>query len=178
MSLSSSACSMFNIVPCLPLPSSSSCAMCVRLMAQHQSPVSCLTCCQPVFLATPENESPGVVVFGVLGWCPAWGPEEGPWPPAKRIVVPGGPWQYHAVQQYSVVRRSWRPGGVAIFLNRPASTPPRILIGVFLIPPVRCNILNLVNIVMSCYPDILIENIRHFDTLIIICPHHDALHSS
>ena len=62
--------------------------------------------------------------------------------PAKRTAVPAGPWQYHAVQQYSVVRRSWRQGGVAIFLNRPASTPPRILIGVFLIPPVRCMMIS------------------------------------
>ena len=59
--------------------------------------------------------------------------------PAKRIAVPAGPWQHHAVHQYSVVRRARGPGGVAIFLNRSASTPPRILIGVFLIPPVCCT---------------------------------------
>ena len=59
--------------------------------------------------------------------------------PGERNVVPGGPWQYRAVQQYSVVRGAWVPGGVAIFLNRSAYTPLRILIGVFLMPPVRCT---------------------------------------
>ena len=90
----------------------------------------------------PGERKPGVFVFGVLGWGPVWVREGGSWPPAlaKRAMVPAGPWQYHAVQQYSVVRRAWGPGGVAIFLNRSASTPPRILIGVFLIPPVRCKV--------------------------------------
>ena len=89
----------------------------------------------------PGERKPGVFVFGVLGWCPVWVREEGLWPPApaKRTTVPTGPWQYHAVHQYSVVRRARGPGGVAIFLNRSASTPPRILIGVFLMPPVRCR---------------------------------------
>ena len=59
---------------------------------------------------------------------------------ANQIVLPGGPYQYYSVRQYSVVRRAWGPGGVAIFLNRSASTPPRIIIGVFLIPPVRCSL--------------------------------------
>ena len=47
------------------------------------------------------------------------------------IVAPGGLWQYYAMHQYSVVRRVWGRGGVAIFLIFGASTPPRILMGVF-----------------------------------------------
>ena len=58
---------------------------------------------------------------------------------AKRAAVPGGPWRYRAVQQYSVVRRARGPGGVAIFLNRSAYTPLRSLMGVLLTTPVRCR---------------------------------------
>ena len=58
---------------------------------------------------------------------------------SKRIVAPGGPWQYYAVQQYSVVRRVWGRGGVAIFFISDASTQPRILMDVFVWTPVRCT---------------------------------------
>ena len=61
------------------------------------------------------------------------------WPPlAKRIVVLGGPYQYYAVHQYSVVRRVWGPGGLPVFLNFGASRPPRNRMDVILTTPVRC----------------------------------------
>jgi hypothetical protein len=59
--------------------------------------------------------------------------------PANRIVVPGGPYQYYAVHQYSVVRRVWGPGGLPVFLNFGASRPPRNLVDVILTAPVRCS---------------------------------------
>ena len=34
--------------------------------------------------ASPGDRKPGVRVFGVLGWCPVWGREEGPSPLAGR----------------------------------------------------------------------------------------------
>ena len=58
---------------------------------------------------------------------------------SKRITAPGGPWQYYAVTQYSVVRRVWERGGVAIFFISGASTPPGILMGVFVWMSVRCT---------------------------------------
>ena len=58
---------------------------------------------------------------------------------AKRIVVPGGPGQYCAVQQYSVVRRIWGAGGVAGFLIFAPPTPPQNLIAEILSTPVRCT---------------------------------------
>ena len=41
----------------------------------------------------PGDLKPGVLVFGVLGWCPAWVREEGPWPLARRSGSwsPAGP---------------------------------------------------------------------------------------
>ena len=35
--------------------------------------------------------------------------------PVNPIVVPGGSCQYYAVHQYSVVRRVWGPGRLAMF---------------------------------------------------------------
>jgi hypothetical protein len=58
---------------------------------------------------------------------------------AKRIVVPGGPDQYCAVQQYSVVRRIWGASGVAGFLIFAPPTPPQNLIAEILSTPVRCS---------------------------------------
>ena len=78
---------------------------------------------------------------GVLSWSRA-APQRGAGQggagqaPGKRIVGPGST---RAVQQYSVVRRAWGPGGVAIFLNRSAYTPLRSLMGVLLTTPVRCT---------------------------------------
>ena len=106
--------------------------------------VSCPLCGAPVPLGTNTLE-----VKFQLCWCascigihPGAGQPGRPSlkqaGPGERNVAPGGPWQYHAVQQYSVVRSAWGPGGVAIFLNRSAYTPLRSLIGVLLIPPVRC----------------------------------------
>ena len=71
------------------------------------------------------------------GWPCPW-----PWPheAVGKIAVPGGPYQYYVVHQYSAVRRAWGPGGVAIFLNRSAYTPLRSLMGVLLTTPVRCTI--------------------------------------
>ena len=56
----------------------------------------------------------------------------------KQIVVPGGPWEYYAAHQYSVVRRVWGTGGLPVFLNFGASRPPRNLVDVILTAPVRC----------------------------------------
>ena len=55
----------------------------------------------------PEDRKPGVMVFGVLGWCPAWGREEGPWPLAGRSgprspVGPVSTMQYNSTLQYVV----------------------------------------------------------------------------
>ena len=98
--------------------------------------------CRPVSLGTSTLENESQVCLCSVCWagalCGFGRKGRGPPAPAKRTAVPAGPWQHHAVHPYSVVRRAWGPGGVAIFLNRSASTPPRILIGVFLIPPVRC----------------------------------------
>ena len=62
----------------------------------------------------------------------------------ERIVIPGGPWQYYAVHQYSAVRRVWGPGGLPVFLNFGASRPPRNLMDVILTAPVRCIACSLV----------------------------------
>ena len=58
---------------------------------------------------------------------------------AKRIVVPGGPYQYYAVHQYSVVRRVWGASGVCKFLVFAPPTPPQALIARLLSTHVRCN---------------------------------------
>ena len=58
--------------------------------------------------------------------------------PVKRIVVPGGPYQYYAVHQYSVVRRVWGASGVYMFLIFAPPTPPQNLIARILSTPVRC----------------------------------------
>ena len=60
--------------------------------------------------------------------------------PAKRTAAPGGPCQYYAVQQYSVVCRAWGPRGVAMFLICGASTRPRNLMAVILTTPVCCTL--------------------------------------
>ena len=57
---------------------------------------------------------------------------------AERIVVPGGPYQYYAVHQYSVVRRVWGASGVAGFLIFAPPTPPQDLIAGILSTHVRC----------------------------------------
>ena len=59
--------------------------------------------------------------------------------PAERIVVPGGPNQYYAVHQYSVVRRVWGASGVAGFLISAPPTPPQDLIAGILSTHVRCR---------------------------------------
>ena len=56
----------------------------------------------------------------------------------KRIVVPGGPYQYYAVHQYSVVRRVWGASGVYKFLIFAPPTPPQNLIAGILSAHVRC----------------------------------------
>ena len=60
-------------------------------------------------------------------------------PSAANRVPPGGPYQYYAIHQYSVVRRVWGPGGIPVFLNFGASRPPRNLMDVILTTPVRCK---------------------------------------
>ena len=62
--------------------------------------------------------------------------------PVKRIVVPGGPYQYYAVHQYSVVRRVWGPSGVCKFLIFASPTPPQNLIAGILSTHVRCTRVN------------------------------------
>ena len=73
---------------------------------------------------------------------PSAQPAGPPWSnqaPAKRIVVPGGPCQYYAVHQYSVVRRVWGASGVYMFLIFAPPTPPQNLIARSLSTPVRCR---------------------------------------
>ena len=60
---------------------------------------------------------------------------------AKRIVAPGGPFQYCAVHQYSVVRRVWGASGVAGFLIFAPPTPPQDLVAGILSTHVRCSLL-------------------------------------
>ena len=64
----------------------------------------------------------------------------GPWAaPAERTEAPpGGPYQYYAVHQYSIVRRVWGAGGVAGFLIFAPPTPPQDLIAGILSTHVRC----------------------------------------
>ena len=57
--------------------------------------------------------------------------------PGERNVVPGGPWQYYAVQPYSGVRRVWGRGGVGGFLIFRGPTPPHNLTAVILPTPVH-----------------------------------------
>ena len=57
---------------------------------------------------------------------------------ANRIVAPGGPCQYCAVHQYSVVRRVWGTSGVAGFLIFAPPTPPEDLVAGILSTHVRC----------------------------------------
>ena len=99
--------------------------------------------CRPVSLGTSTLENESQVCLCSVCWagalCGFGRKGHGPRPRRSGPRSPLGPGSTHAVQQHSVVHRAWGPGGVAIFLNRPASTPPRILIGVFLIPPVRCK---------------------------------------
>ena len=48
-------------------------------MRMRMLPTSVFGHCNP----GDRKPAPGVLVFGVLGWCPVWGreePEEGPWP--------------------------------------------------------------------------------------------------
>ena len=90
----------------------------------------------------PEDRKPGAMVSGVLGRCPAWGREGGPWPQAGRSGPrsPAGPVSsYYAVHQYSAVRRVWGASGVAGFLIFAPPTPPQNLIAGILSTPVRCN---------------------------------------
>ena len=63
-----------------------------------------------------------------------------PWPheAAGRIVVPGGPYQYYVVHQYSAVRRAWGASGVCMFLFFAPPTPPQNLVAALLSTPVRC----------------------------------------
>ena len=78
--------------------------------------------------------------LAVLPWASGWGLYQGPAAPrAKRIVVPGGPCQYYAVHQYSVVRRVWGTSGVAGFLIFAPRTPPQDLIAGILSTHVRCS---------------------------------------
>ena len=119
-------------------------------MAEHCSPGFCMCDC-PCLLAL-DSWRWSTRYVGVLssGWCPDWDPRQGPagWagqrardnkPPTEQVVVPGGPWQYYAVHQYSVVRRVWGPGGLPVFLIFGASRPLRNLMDVILTTPVRCN---------------------------------------
>ena len=64
-----------------------------------------------------------------------------PWPheAAGRIVVPGGPYQYYVVHQYSAVRRVWGASGVYMFLFFAPPTPPHNLMAALLSTPVRCR---------------------------------------
>ena len=64
-----------------------------------------------------------------------------PWPheAAGRIVVPGGPYQYYVVHQYSAVRRVWGASGVCVFLFFAPPTPPHNLMAALLSTPVRCK---------------------------------------
>ena len=65
----------------------------------------------------------------------------GPWAaPAERTEAPpGGPYQYYAVHQYSIVRRVWGASGVAGFLIFAPPTPPQDLIAGILSTHVRCR---------------------------------------
>ena len=118
-------------------------------MAEPCSPGFCK--CDCLCLLALDSWRWSTWYVGVLssGWCPDWDPRQGPagWagqrardnkPPTEQVVVPGGPWQYYAVQQYSVVRRVWGPGGPPVFLNFGVSRPPRNLMDVILTTPVRC----------------------------------------
>jgi len=90
----------------------------------------------------PEDRKPGAMVSGVLGRCPAWGREGGPWPQAGRSGPrsPAGPVSsYYAVHQYSAVRRVWGASGVAGFLIFAPPTPPQNLIAGILSTHVRCR---------------------------------------
>ena len=53
-------------------------------------------------------------------------------------MVPGGPYQYYAVHQYSVVRRVWGASAMAMFLIFAPPTAPQNLIARILSTPVRC----------------------------------------
>ena len=55
-------------------------------------------------------------------------------------MVPGGPDQYCAVHQYSVVRRVWGASGVYKFLIFAPPTPPQNLIAEILSTHVRCSV--------------------------------------
>ena len=65
---------------------------------------------------------------GVLSWSRA-APKcrPGQARPAERIVFPGKAYQHYAVYRYSVVRRVWGPGALAVFLISAATRAGGIL---------------------------------------------------
>ena len=109
------------------------------------SMVSCALCGAPVPLGTKTLE----VEFQLCCCASCIGIHPGAGQPGRPSLKQAGPGKRNVVPRWglavpgstSVLRSTscLGPGGVAIFLNRSASTPPRILIGVFLIPPVRCT---------------------------------------
>ena len=69
----------------------------------------------------------------------SWPSLKQPGPGEANRGPPGGPYQYCAVHQYSVVRRVWGASGVYMFLFFAPPTPPQNLVAALLSTPVRCT---------------------------------------